>query len=284
MITTISRFSLALAMTLLAASIVYFASILKSIEKSLPIIAEQTQIASESISMVTAKVGDITPYIPGILDEAAKLNKNVEDIIEESIAIRQEGEGLRLTIDKISSAVPNILKESENIRLALPEILEESRHLRETTGDTVEEVRRTRESLPGTISDLHALIDKADKTGKKVSEGALSGLITGIFKAPFTVVKDLSSSIGDGDQPAISRKDISIINAVALDVLNNAEVGGRRLFEASESSIKGFIELERESRSEGMVCKHLRIHTGRAEDVLKIACISAEGVWSLQTE
>ncbi len=284
MLITISRFVLAAALALLAASIAYFAYVVKKIDRNLPTIAERTQTASESVSLAAQQVKEIIPHIPFILAETGKIRASVAEVLKESAEVRNESAALRLRVEKMQAVLPDILTESASIRAMLPGVIDEVADMRTTLKQTTAEIKAVRESLPTTLVAVETLIDKADATGKRASEGAISGLLTGIVKAPYSVVRDLGETFKWEKNASISQKDLTMIISSANRVLSLDKVGERSPFTNDDQSLAGFVELVKMNALGRDECKRIRISINGIDDVSKTACQNKEGSWIVEKD
>ncbi len=290
----ISSFSL----VCLALAIAYFSyAVIKLVDEA-PAIIEQIESTTKAIDPVVDEVAIITSMIPDIVEEVGLVREQVPPILTEVEALRLELPALLAEVEQIRLAIPPVLGEVEQVRLAIPPILEEVANVRgelpaivaESEGyralvpDVLAEVEATREIIPPTMAKAEVLIAKASVAGKQASEGAVTGFFTGIIKAPFRMVSGASSSVF-GSQKGLNSKDIEILQATALELLNEAPVGVEKSWVNKKTGANGVIKLEEEFVIEGSPCRQLLIITKKDKKELENSryrvCLDDQGSWAV---
>src|SRR5690606_4339368 len=61
--------------------------------------------------------------------------------------------------------------------------------------EVIREIALTREAIDPTLDRLDAMIERARSTGRKASEGAVTGVFSGILAAPFRILGGIGSSL-----------------------------------------------------------------------------------------
>ena len=284
----VSRFALAAGLVFLSASIFHFGQTIKSMESSLPTIAEKTQTASESVQAAAIEIRRIIPFVPDIIEETKQTRETIPKMLAQTEVIMNRAVDAVAMVSAIHESVPAILEESKQvrqeskqIRQELPAILNELSASREIVAQTTVEIENVRQSLPGTLNHLDTLLDKADKTGKRASEGAVSGVLTGIVKAPYSIVKGLGKGVFD-KEVIITDEDRQVIRKKVLIALEEKKVGDVVLFENDNSAFQGFIEVAAIDKRGGSHCRTLRISVVEHVDkVLKRFCFDEHEGWVL---
>lgn len=243
----VASYLLALSLFALAASIAYFTYEMAMVSKQIPDILMRIDSTTEKVEPVIADVGEIIDLVPDILKEVEEIRKiippilseveqtrkQIPAVLKESGAIRGELPSVLASADKASAAVADISKQVEATRPLIPEVLKE--------------VETTRESIPPMMDRADMLIEKARVAGKEASQGAVTGLFSGIIKAPFELVGDAGrgiSGLTKQEAKQYTDKDFQLNQAASLILLNNASIGDERKWENTESGNHGIVHLK----------------------------------------
>lgn len=221
-------YALALSLMCLAASIAYFAQQLSSLEKVATSVALYRDVAPELVE----EVAKITESIPLVVDEVSAVREEIPLIMQEVAAVRAtipsvlaEIKAVRLEIPSVLSeasalrkeTIPAVLQETEVLqKTTIPAVLAESKALRNKTIPAVlTEVELSRKELPGLLDQANEV---ARAAGKSASEGAVSGLFTGIIRAPINIVGGMGGSIFAGKK--LSKEDFEKVTETSHKVLS----------------------------------------------------------------
>ncbi|VAW56995.1 hypothetical protein MNBD_GAMMA07-1802, partial [hydrothermal vent metagenome] len=131
------------------------------------------------------------------------------------------------------------------------------------------------------------VVTKAGKVGKSTSEGAVTGLFTGIIKAPFKLVGGLGSALFStfsDDEEGLTQLDREIINKKLNEILTVDGSGSVETWENSESKRNGTIKLLNIESGEEE-CREFDMKTW-LEDELEshsrvTACLNEDSAWKV---
>ena len=219
--------------------------------------------------------------IPPILSEVEQtrkqIDKHVPVILKESEAIRGELPAVLASADKASAAVTDVSRQVEATRTLIPEVLKE--------------VETTRESIPPMMDRADVLIEKARVAGKEASEGAGSGVFSGIITALFALVGDAGRSItgmSKAEAKNYTEKDFKLNHDVSLNLLNNGKPGDEQKWKNADSGNSGVVHLQ-DTYSKGefaeIECRTLDTKFYRQgkyfKELPRSFCKNDEGKWEL---
>jgi archaellum component FlaC len=269
----ISTYVLAGGLFALALAIGYFAFVLLQVKNDLPAIVDGIKEAEDKFQPILDEVTEIRLLIPGIVDEVEQVRLTIPPIVKEVENIRGEipailaevGEirkqipEITTNVDAIVAQIPPILKEVEALRTqtippvleevaalrtqTIPPILDEVAAIRTTTiPPIIDQVESIHDDIPGYFDRADKLVADAKTAGQQASEGAVTGLFTGIIKAPISLVT------GVGDRlikvPEATDEDREIAINTMNEVIEIGTAGTTRSFENSNTDLKGSITLK----------------------------------------
>jgi len=214
-----------------------------------------------AIFYFTFELAQIARQIPDILTSVEKTSEKIEPVVKETNKIRELISPVVTEVSEIRKQIPDILEEVRQTRKLVPHVLEEVKHTRALVPPLLEEVKKTREAIPAMLSKADKIVTDAKKIGQKTSEGAVTGVITGIFKAPFKLVGGIGKTIfgtADPEKHGITEKDQEILNTKALDLLVNGKVGDTREWSNPESGNIGTFTLKEIKSIDGKECKTIQ--------------------------
>ncbi|WP_455207030.1 hypothetical protein [Kaarinaea lacus] len=220
----VATYVLALSIFTLALAIVYFTIEVRSVSKQIPAILSAVDKTSKDIEPVVQQVGEIRDLIPPILNEWTETRKQIPLILDEVKATRELVPPVLDEVAKVREQVPSILKEVEATRQELPAILDTSNKaikevaaVRATVPDILSEVKKTRELVPPTLDRIDHMIADARVAGREASEGAVTGVFTGILMAPFKLVGNVGKSLklSDDEREGITEEDFELLHEAA---------------------------------------------------------------------
>jgi surface antigen/archaellum component FlaC len=287
----VASYLLALSLFALATSIAYFTYEMAMVSKQIPDILMRIDSTTEKVEPVIADVGEIIDLVPGILKEVEEIRKiippilseveqtrkQIPAVLKESGAIRGELPAVLASADKASAAVADISKQVEATRPLIPEVLKE--------------VETTRESIPPMMDRADKLIEKARVAGKEASQGAVTGLFSGIIKAPFELVGDAGrgiSGLTKQEAKQYTDKDFQLNQTASLVLLNNASLGDEQEWENTESGNHGIVHLKdiyskgeyAETDCRTLVTKFYK-QDKLIKEVSRSFCMNEDGKWDL---
>ncbi|MCU7806431.1 MAG: hypothetical protein KZQ73_00960 [Candidatus Thiodiazotropha sp. (ex Semelilucina semeliformis)] len=301
----VATYILAVSIISLAFAIVFFTLELSQIRGDLPAILQQIESTSEKIEPVVVEMGEIRNLVPPILNEVAEARQQIPAILKEMAELRKEVPSVLEEIESIRLLVPELLTQADLVRKEVPSILKSIddvsrsvtlsakevkaiRPLVPVIMSEIEAVRKeieaTRHIIPGTMDRLESIVEKADEAGQKASEGAVSGIFTGIIKAPFKTLSGIGRT-ASGKTP-LSDEDILKATAAAIS-LTAQEVGSTKAWANPSTGHKGTFTLLKNTKENSSECQSLKHqvwngNTSLYEKQLKICRGSGQSEWELQ--
>lgn len=301
----LASYLLPVSLFALAGSIVYFTYQVAVVSKQIPDILQRIDTTSEKIEPIIGEVAQIIDLVPPILKEIEETRKLVPPILKEVEQTRNMIPPILVEVEQTRKQVPAVLKESEAIRSELPALLASADKASAAIADVskqvaatrplipvvLKEVETTRESIPPMMDRADQLIEKARVAGKEASEGAVSGVFSGIIRAPFALVGDAGRSITGltrDEAKKYTDKDFQLNQDASLQLLNTGKKGDEQTWKNTKSGNHGILVLS-DIYSEGEFseteCRTLNITLYKDGKLFKQAdrsfCKNEEGKWDL---
>ena len=301
----VASYLLALSLFALAASIAYFTYEMAMVSKQIPDILMRIDSTTEKVEPVIADVGEIIDLVPDILKEVEEIRKIIPPILEEVEQTRKMIPPILSEVEQTRKQIPAVLKESGAIRGELPAVLASADKASAAVADiskqveatrplipeVLKEVETTRESIPPMMDRADKLIEKARVAGKEASQGAVTGLFSGIIKAPFELVGDAGrgiSGLTKQEAKQYTDKDFQLNQTASLVLLNNASLGDEQEWENTESGNHGIVHLK-DIYSKGEYaetdCRTLVTKFYKQDELIKEVsrsfCMNEVGKWDL---
>ncbi len=262
-----ATYLLSLAMFALAAALVYFAYEVSRVSRQIPDILTSVDHTSQKVGPIVSEVGEIRELIPDILHEVEETRKLVPPILKEVEQTRQQIPPILKEVEQTRQQIPPILKEVEAVRKDIPSMLKsadkasnavvvmskEIEATRPLIPKVLKEVETTRESIPPMLDRADAMIDKARVAGQEASSGAVTGFFKGLVTAPFALVGDAGKAItgmSDEEIKQLTKKDLDLIKATVLYLLNNGTKGEAKEVSNPDSGFSATFRLVSESTRE----------------------------------
>lgn len=225
---------------------------------------------------------------PAILDGIEDTSQKIEPVLKEVYKIRELIPPIVTEVTEIRKQIPKILDEVERVRKLVPPILEEVKLTREAVPPILVEVKKTREAIPPMLTRADNLINNAGNIGKKSSEGAVTGVISGILKAPFKLIGGAGKSLSSRHANKITEKDRQLSEATALRLLSSEEIGKTERWSNSDSGNNGVIKLIEIKTISNRQCKVINyiINIKNSKPIKEnvTACLSDDNKWELLEE
>ena len=237
---------LAFSLICLAGSIVYFTVELGNVSKEIPDILDSIETTADKVEPVVKEVGQFRELIPTITNEVSAIRKQVPSIISEVSEVRKQ--------------IPDILKEVKEVRQQIPIIVKEVEKIRPLVPQVLEEVKKTREAIPPMLSKADKIVSKAKDIGKKTSEGAVTGVFTGILKAPFKIVGGFGKAIFGGltdEIEGVTTKDKMLSENAAKELLSSGEPWQTKTWSNPDSKNSGSVTLKEMTEIDQRSCRTL---------------------------
>ena len=218
---------------------------------------------------------------PAILDGIEETSQQIEPVLKLIPPIVTE-------VTEIRKQIPKILNEVEQVRILVPPILEEVKLTREAVPPILVEVKKTREAIPTMLTRADNLVNNAGNIGKKSSEGAVSGVITGILKAPFKLIGGAGKSLSGRHANKMTEKDRQLSEATALRLLSSEEIGKTERWSNPDSKNNGVITLKEIKTISNHQCKvvNYTINIKNSKPIKEnvTVCLSDDNKWELLEE
>ncbi|MDO3383679.1 hypothetical protein [Gilvimarinus algae] len=275
----IGQFAIALAVSLLAGAIFYFGF-------SLTRIAEQLPQTADSVTEISGAVTPVVDLIPDILQESKAIRLQTNAVVEQSQAIIEQLPGVLERVDSVVTTVDNVRTDSRTL-------LAESAAVREEVALVREQVERVRQDLPAILAELEAyrveleayralapqflaesqairatidptlgrveaIIADIDQTASEAGESAVSGFFTGIIKAPFNLMSDITKVITPSGKP-LTQEQSDYLKSTLQDFVSSAHVGDKQRFQMPGSDFVGEVELLAEQIKGQQGCRQIRV-------------------------
>lgn len=267
-----ASYVLSISLFSLAAALVYFTVELTRVANQIPAILGSVEHTSEKIEPVVREVSAIRELVPPIISEVTELRKQIPLILEE--------------VKQTRALVPPVLEEVKQTRQLMPAILKEVKQTRKLIPSILQEVEKTREALPPMLVKADKIVSDARQLGQKTSEGAVTGVITGIIKAPFKLVGGLGKSIFgslDIEAQGLTKEDRDMSLNTANELVTSGKVGETRSWSNPDSGNKGSVTLKEEKVIDDRKCRVLSfaINTDSAKGIKKdvTVCLNDEAEW-----
>ena len=295
-----------LAMLALAVALIYFAYQVSRVSTQIPDILTSVDHTSEKVGPIVGEVTEIRSLIPEILHEVEQTRKLVPPFLEQVEQTRLQIPPILEEVAKTREQIPPILREVEAVRKELPAVLKSadkasdaivavSKEIKETrplVPEILKEVETTRESIPPMLNRADAMIDKARVAGQEASSGAVTGFFKGLITTPFKLVGDAGKTItgmSDEEIKQFTEKDLDLIEASVLYILNNGKKGDVRELNNPDSGFTGTIKLvsidTREEDFTTIDCRTLQMeankHGERIKTVNRTFCKEEGGGWDI---
>ncbi len=297
---------LPLSLFSMAAALAYFTYELSAVSRQIPEILESIDSTSENIQPVLDEVGNILDLVPPILKEVEEVRKLIPPILEEVEQTRKQIPPILSEVEQTRNQIPAILDESKAIRGDVPAVLASADKASEAVAgvarqveasrplvkDVLQEVATTREAIPPMMDRADVLVEKARVAGKEASEGAVTGLFTGIIRAPFALVASAGQGIAgltEEEAKYFNDKDYSLVQQASLYLLNNGSKGDRRKWHNDDSGNHGEVQLSRiytEGDYSEIDCRSLNISLYNKDELIKEGtrafCKNDKGEWDFE--
>ena len=208
---------------------------------------------------------DIKDLIPPILEEVRETRKLVTPVLEEVRLTREQ-------IPPIIQIAETIVAESQAIRPLVPKV--------------INEVKLTREAIPPAMDRADALVANVRKAGKEASQGAVTGIFTGIIAAPFELIGNIGKrmfSLSDEQIKELSKQDLELAKQTLIDLLPSNDLNKTKYWNNPTTSVSGEVTLIKIDSINDKPCKtfHVKIRKKKLGFVDKntTICLNADGEW-----
>ena len=299
---TAAQFAMSFAIVCLSVSIAYFTYEMARLGRHVPNVLTQVDQTTEKVNPIIGEVTEIRKLIPDILVQVEETRKLIPPILEEVEQTRKQIPPILAEVEQTRKQIPPVLYEVKAVRKEIPSILastdkasaavvtisKEVEATRPLISDAIKEVETTRESIPPMMDRADQMIERARVAGQQASEGAVTGIFTGILSAPFVVMGD-ALGLSEEEAKNFTKKDHELFDVAVSELLNVGEEGDTKDWNNPDSGVSGKIVLlgkyMGEDEYEFADCKEVKIDAFKEGknvlDKLKHYCEDAEGSWEL---
>ena len=243
--TAVATYALSAGLLAVAGALAYFTFELSRIHRDLPAILEQVEHTSGKVDPILVEMMEIRRLVPPILTEVAAVREEMPSILKEVEASRAAIPDILKAVDAAASSLDRTNREVEAIRQQIPDVLQRVEAIRQ-------EIEATRTSLPATLDRVDELVAKAGAAGQKATEGAVTGVFTGVITAPFRALVGLGQVVG-GDGIILEGEDLKIATDAAI-ALAASEKGSEKAWNNPGSGRHGRFALLDKYRSSDKEC------------------------------
>lgn len=277
---------LAFSMFSLAIAIVYFTWQIGKISQQVPEVLDQIEQTSLKIEPMIKQVSEIKDLIPPLVSEVSEIRKQVPLILEEVKLSREQISPVIAEVKALREQLPVILQTVDKASEAVVLTANEIKATRPLVPTILAEVKTTREAIPGMLDRADELVLNVTKAGKKASEGAVSGVLTGIIRAPFEMVGNLGKkvlSFSNEEIKELTEKDLNLMQLAIHQVLSSEDINYSKKWHNKNSDITGQVTLLDVKNIDDRTCKtiHSKVVKSNKSFIDKelIACLNEQGSW-----
>jgi surface antigen len=277
---------LAFSLICLSGSIVFFAIQFIHTKREIPAILSGIESATEKVETVVKEAERVRALIPSITKEVAETRKQVPSILKEASEFRRQIEAIVEEADKINQQIPAALEEVKETRQQMQIIIEEVNKIRPLVPLVLDEVKKTREAIPSMLLQADKIVTNAKQIGKTTTEGAVTGVVTGIIKTPFEIAGGLGKAIFKGlgeNAEELTEKDMELIKLATYQILSTAKLGHTRKWSNQQSGNDGTVAMKKFSDIDGRDCRILNyiIRIDHKERINKDVsfCLDQDSIW-----
>lgn len=281
-----SRYALSFSIFILAASLVYFTRYMGDVSRQIPGILDSVEKVGDKIETVMQQVSEVKEMVPSVLIEVSEIRKQIPVVVREAELIRKQAPGLLEEVSLTRQQITETTKVVDQTNRVVEQAIAESVLIRPLVPEVLNEIRATRETIPETFDRADALVEKVRETGRDASEGAVSGIFSGIIAAPFNILSDLGMKIldfGDEEFEYLTQKDMRLLKSATREVVSTGDVNTAKYWENSDNETEGKVTLAKIDRSAGMLCKILNIKIWKSKklttDEESVTCLNEENEW-----
>ncbi len=280
--------AISVAILCLALSLCYFTYELSQIRKQIPEILIATESTTARVEPALQQLNEVRDLVPPILEEVARVRVLVPDIlreiestrnsinpilnevaeiraviptiVDEIAAVRGTVPVIVEEVEQVKAEMPNILKTVDNASDAIKQTANEVEALRPLISEAITEVEITRNSIPSTLDRVDSLIVKADIAGQKATEGAVTGIFTGVLKTPFKLFGGFSDLRVDKDVIGIqsfSKEDVDLASE-ALQRIDSNRSGSNATWSNPNTNMRGTLTLVKTYKANGRRCATIK--------------------------
>ncbi|MEH6469935.1 MAG: hypothetical protein V7752_01685 [Halopseudomonas sp.] len=294
------KLTLAISGFSLAAAVAYIGWELNQYRHDIPNMLAQIEQTSERIDPLVSEVAGVLQQVPSIMEEVARVREQIPPILEEIAQTRAMIPAILAESGQIRQQVPVIMDEVAATREQIPAVLKSVDHMsgsvrlvaseieatRPLVPQVLEQVELTRDAIPPMLSRGEQMIAQAQSAGHDASKGAVTGMLSGIVAAPFSLFGSLGRSLGlsSTEQELLSEYDLTLLKANTLTLLEQDELDRSVSWDNPEKQHRGEVTLKGRQVIDGRQCRDL-LMTFYDKERLVITkdvqlCLQDDGSWT----
>lgn len=252
------------------------------------------------LSPLIDEIQQVQLQIPDILERVDTITEQVPDVLAQVDAINQKIDPILQRVDDITAQIPPILAQVDAVEKQIPPILAESKQLRQQVPAVLKRVDSTNKSIAGVsrqipailneseairadapvlLADAQQLVSDVETAGQQASEGFVSGVFTGILKAPLSILPDGTPLFS---RASLSDKDEKMMQETVVELLASNKLGSKKTWYNSSTQIGGEITLFA-SKSDPSQCRTLKIELSKKRRQIESrateVCKDSQGKW-----
>ncbi len=258
-----ATYVLSAALFSIAAAIAYFTYELSRLHQDIPAILTQVENTSGKVDPILAEVTEIRKMVPTILTEIAAVRGEIPSIVNEISETRKQIPPVLQEVKETRESIPAILKTVESASASIDQTNKEIAATRPLVPDVLKEVKAirseieaTRKSIPGTLKQVDELLAKASIAGQKATEGAVTGVFTGVITAPFRALSGIGRVVA-GDEVFLEGEDLKIATEAAY-ALTEMKVDSKKDWQNPASNSHGTLTLLKKYKDSGIDCVSMK--------------------------
>lgn len=300
-ITMAATYTLSVSLLCVAAALVYFSLKIYEASQTIPALLEGIETTAAKIEPMVNEINGIRELVPPILEEVKQTRLMAPAILKEAASIRETVPPILQQVDKTTQKIPIILRELNATRAVIPHITKslhttsdaivmastEMTATRKYLPELMGQIEKTRDAIPPILDDAERIVGKAQQTGKKATEGAVTGALLGIFSAPFKAVGNIGKSVYTSmnlNVKEFSAKDRDMLKKMSLELLNSGIEGDIKAWTNPKNGNKLMISYVKPYSENDRHCKILKYEIGKSnmKIVSKNICLDKNSEWEVQ--
>ena len=260
-----TNWPIVITIALLATSIFYFAYQVSRFIDVLPLVNNSVNNINEHVPLIVKEASLIRNQIPVILNEVKQIrelaNKYHSEIPEVLLATNQVSASVNNVVELSENHMPNILKLANDLVVQTNKTTQTIENIVPQIPEVLARVDEVNANLPLVMSQsenlmgrAEVLVKEASLIGEKTSEGAVSGVFTGILKSPKVLLEGISSPFRGKNNTNLTDSDKLVIATVLEKVWTNATLNKPFPWLNNKTGNKGTITLKNNVKSSAKTC------------------------------
>jgi surface antigen len=165
------------------------------------------------------------------------------------------------------------------------------RNTRPVVTKAIDEVANTREAIPPMLAQAEKIVNDMHDIGQNTSEGAVTGVFTGILKTPFKIVGGIGKTIfgtSTKEIQELTQMDEQLMIEAIDGLVATNKIGKTRNWANPESGNEGAITLKEKEMIDAQECLVLhfviRIQGKERANTEVTLCLNDESEWEVYEE